>query len=142
MHNNRAPNLKEKKRPMSDRGASGFKAPKPSSQILNRNDARKRVRMLHDTYEDDDTNHDYLKDDVDIDDLVIPLSNVNNFAGDNNNDGGKGDTKPLQVQIAELEVKILTAKRALLQTQSARLAQLFRSAIAKRDAILRSHASE
>jgi hypothetical protein len=57
-----------------DRGASGFKAPKPPSQISNRIDAR----MADDTFE---------------------------------------------VQMAELEVELLTAKHALLQIQSAQNAQ-------------------
>ena len=95
-----------------DSGASEFKAPKSSSQILNRNDAHKCVKISHDMYEDDDTNHDYLEKDVHIDDLVTPFSNVD--AGDDDSDGGKGDANPLQVQIRELEVDILTAKQTLL----------------------------
>ena len=104
---------------MLDRRTSGFKAPKSPTQILNRNYAHKSVRMSQNIYEDDDTNHDYLKEDVDIDNLVIPSSNVDNLVGDDDSDGDKGNVKPLQVQIAELEVKILTAKRALSRTQSA-----------------------
>ena len=46
------------------------------------------------------------------------------------------------MQIAELEVEILTAKRALLRTQSAQHAQSSGGAIAERDATLRSYASE
>ena len=98
--------------------------------------------MSQNIYGDDDTNHDYLKENVDIDDLVIPSSNVDNLVGDDDNDGGKRNAKPLQVQIAELEMEILTAKRALLRTQSAQHNQSSGGAIAERDATLRSYASE
>ena len=131
-----------RKKSMADRGAVGFKAPKPLSQISNRNDAQKRVRMTQETYEDDVGNHDYLEEDVHLDDLDIPFSNVDNYAGGDEGDGGKGDAKPLQVQIAELEVEILTAKRALLQTQSTRQMPSIGGAVAERDVALRSHASE
>ena len=133
---------KRKRELMLDRKTSGFKAPKPPSQILNRNDAYKHVRMSQNIYEDDDTNHDYLENDVDIDDLVIPSSNVDNLVGDDDSDGGKENAKPLQVQIAELEVEILTAKRALLRTQSVQHDQSSGGAIAERDATLRSYASK
>ena len=125
-----------------DRGVSGFIAPKPPSQITNRIDAQKRTRMADDTFEDD-TAHDYLKEDVGLDDLVIPCSAVDNLAGDDLSDGVKGAAKPLQVQMAELEVELLTAKRALLQTQSAQHALgSLGDASACRDAPLRSYASE
>jgi hypothetical protein len=75
--------------------------------------------------------------------LVIPSSAVDNLAGDDDSDGVKGVAKLLQVQMAELEVKLLTAKRALLQTQSAQHAQgSFGGANACRDAPLWSYASE
>ena len=115
-HNNKAPNLGEKKTLMLDRKIFGLKAPKPPSQILNRTDVHKRVRMSHSIYEDDATNYDYFEEDVDIDDLVIPSSNVDNLVGDDNSDGDKRNAKSLHVQIAKLEVEILTAKRALLRT--------------------------
>ena len=80
---------------MSDSaGPSRFKAPMPHPP----------------PYEDDGTNHDNLEDDVDIDNFTPLSSNI---------DGGEDAPKPLHVQIAELEVQILTAKHALLQTQSA-----------------------
>ena len=117
---------------MSERGAfSRLKAPKPPSQVVNQKDAKNRVRMSQDTREDDDNNHDYLEEDVDINDPVIPSSSTVVLRGDCDNDGGEGNAKPLQVQMAELEVEILTAKRVLLQTQRA-----------ERDVTLRSHASE
>ena len=100
------------------------------------------LRMSHDTFEDNDTNNNYLEEDVGIDDLVIPPSNVDNLAGDVDSDGGKGAAKPLQVQMAELEVELLTAKRALLQTHSAQRVQPSANAIVARDATLRSYASE
>ena len=127
---------------MSDRATSGFKAPKPPFQILNRNDAHKRMKMSQNTYEDDDINHDYLEEDVDINDLVIPSSNVDNIAGDNDIDGGKGTVKPLQMQIAEPEVEILTAKCALLRIQSVQHVQSSGGAIAERIATLWSYTSE
>ena len=93
-------------------------------------------------YVDDDTNHDYLEENVDIDDLVIPSSNVDNIAGDNDIDGGKGTVKPLQMQIAEPEVEILTAKCALLRIQSVQHVQSSGGAIAERIATLWSYTSE
>jgi hypothetical protein len=69
--------------------------------------------MSQNTYEDDDTNHDYLKKNVDIDDLVIPHSNIDNLVGDGDIDGGERNAKSLQLQIVELKVEILTAKRIL-----------------------------
>ena len=115
------PQIWERRRgSISDRGAlSGFKAPKLPSQIVNRNDAQKRVRMSQDTYENDDdddndTNYDYLEEDVDIDNLVIPSSNIVDLGSDGDSDGGEGNAKPLQMQMTELEVEILTAKCVLL----------------------------
>ena len=99
--------------------------------------------MVEDTFEEDDTAHDYLEEDVGLDDLVIPSSAVDNLAGDDLSDGVKGAAKPLQVQMAELEVELLTAKRALLQTQNAQHAQgSLGGASACSDAPLRSYASE
>ena len=109
---------------------------------MNRNNVQKRVRMSQDTYEDDDTNHNYLEKDVDIDDIVVPSSNTMDLGGDGDSDEGEGNAKPLQVQMVELEVEILTAKRAILQTQRAQHAHSFGSAFAERDIILRSHASK
>lgn len=101
---------------MSDHGALfGFKAPKPPSQKVNRNDTHKRVRMSEDTYEDGNTNYNYLEKQVDIDDLVIPSLNIDNLEGDGDSNRGKGNAKPLQMKIAELEVEILTPKRVFLQ---------------------------
>ena len=117
---------------MSERGAlSGLKAPRPPSQVLNRKDVEKRVRMSQDFCDDDDNNHDYLEEDVDMNDLVIPSSSTVDLGGDGDSDGGEKKAKPLQVQMAELGVEILMAKRALLQTQRD-----------ERDVTLRSHASE
>jgi hypothetical protein len=93
------PRIWERRR---DRGASRFKAPKPPSQISNRIDAKKRTRMAEDTFEEDGTNHDYLEEDVGLDDLVIPSSAVDNFAGNDDSDEVKGAAKPLQVQMTEL----------------------------------------
>ena len=50
-------------------------------------------------YKDDDTNHDYLEEDADMDDLVIPSLNIDNLRGDGDGDGGERNAKPLQVQI-------------------------------------------
>jgi hypothetical protein len=50
------------------------------------------MKMSQDTFEDDDTNHDYLEEDVGIDDLVIPSSSVDNLAGGDDSDGGKRAT--------------------------------------------------
>lgn len=57
----------------------GFKVPELPSQIVNRND--ERVRMSQNTNEDDDTNHNYLEEDVDINDLVILSSTIDNLGG-------------------------------------------------------------
>ena len=46
-------------------------------------------------------------------------ANIDNLGGDGDSDGGEDNVKPLQTQIAELEVEIIIAKRALLRTQSA-----------------------
>jgi hypothetical protein len=126
-----------------DREASGFKVPKPPSQISNKIDAQKRTRMAEDTFEGDDTNHDYLEENVGLDDLVIPSSAVDNLASKDNSDGVKRAAKPLQVQMTELEMELLTAKRALLQTQSAHHVQRSLGGISIcRDAPLWSYASE
>lgn len=74
-------------------------------------------------FEDDDTNHGYLEEDVDIDDLVVLSSNIDNLEGDADSDGGEDNAKPLHVQIAELEVEILTTKHAILRTQSVQYGQ-------------------
>ena len=112
---------------MSDSVApSRFKAPRPPPP----------------TYEDDGTNHDYLEEDIDIDNIAPPSSNIDNIGGDPESDGGEGAPKPLQVQIAELEVQILTAKHALLQTQSAQRGQSSASAFGEEEVTLRSYASE
>lgn len=66
------------------------------------------------TYEDDDIKHYDLKEDVDMDDLVIPSSNIDKFGGDGNSDENEENVKKLQVQITELKVEIQTAKCALL----------------------------
>lgn len=66
---------------------------------MNKNDAQKYVRISHDMYKDDDTNHDYLEEDADMDDLVIPSLNIDNLRGDGDGDGGERNAKPLQVQI-------------------------------------------
>jgi hypothetical protein len=98
--------------------------------------------MSQDTYEDDDTNHDYLEEDVGIDNFVIPSSNIDNFGGKGDNDAGEGNAKPFQVQIAELEVEYLTTNRVILQTHRAQYAQSSGSAFAYMDVTLRSYASE
>jgi hypothetical protein len=41
------------------------------------------------TYEDDDTNHDHLEEDVDIDNFALPSSNIDNLGGDADIDGGE-----------------------------------------------------
>lgn len=102
----------------------------------------KAPRPLPTTYEDDDTNIDYLEDDVYIDNFAPPSSNIDNIGGDADSEGGEDAPKPLQVQIAELEVQILTAKHALLQTQSAQRGQSSASAFGEKDVTLRSYASE
>ena len=65
---------------MSDSAApSRFKAPMPHTT----------------TYEDDGTNHDYLEEDIDIDNIAPPSSNIDNIGGDAESDGGEGAPKPL-----------------------------------------------
>ena len=49
------------------------------------------------TFEDDGTNHDYLEEDVDIDNFAPPSSNIDNIGGDADSDGGEDALKPLQV---------------------------------------------
>lgn len=98
--------------------------------------------MSQDTYEDDDTNHDYLEEDVGIDNLVISSSNIDNLGGNGDNDAGEGNAKPLQVQIAEIEVEYLTTKRVILRTQRAQHAQSSGSAFADINVTLRSYTSE
>ena len=68
--------------------------------------------------------------------------NIDNLGGDDDNDGGEGNAKLLQMQIAELEVEILTTKHALLRTQHAQHVQSFGNAFAKRDVILWSYSSK
>jgi hypothetical protein len=83
-----------------------------------------------------------LEEDVDIDNFTLPSSNIDNLRGDADNDGGEDAPKPLQVQIAELEVQILIAKHALLQTQNAQRGQSYASAFGEKDVTLRSYASK
>lgn len=45
--------------------------------------------MSQDTYQDDHANHDNLKYDVYIDDLIISSLNFDNLAGDDDGDGSK-----------------------------------------------------
>lgn len=98
--------------------------------------------MSQDTYQDDHANHDNLKYDVYIDDLIISSLNFDNLAGDDDGDGSKWDVKLLQVQITELDVKFLTSKHILLQTHSAQHAQSSGCTIAERETTLRNHVSE
>ena len=98
----------KRKNSMSDSACpSRFKAPRPYPP----------------PYEDDGTNHDYLEEDVNIDNFAPPFLNINDLGVHADNDRGEDAPKPLQVQIAELKVQILTAKHALLQTQSAQRGQ-------------------
>ena len=109
---------------MSDSaGPSRFKAPRPHPPL----------------YEDDDTNHDYLEEDVDINNFAPPYRRP---WGDTDSDGGEDAPNSLQVQIAELEVQILTAKHALLQIQSTQLGQSSASAFAEKDVTVRSYTSK
>lgn len=65
------------------------------------------MRMSHETHEDDGTNHDYLEDDVDIDDLSFRRQISTTVHCDADSDGGEGNAKPLHVQIIKLDVEIL-----------------------------------
>ena len=112
---------------MSDVTApSRFRAPKPHPL----------------TYEDDGTNHDYLEEDVDINNFAPPSSNINNLGGDADSDGGEDVPMSLQVQIAELEVQILIAKHALLQTYSGQQGHSSVNAFGDNDVSLRNYTLE
>lgn len=66
--------------------------------------------MLEESWHDDGSNYDYLEKDVDMGELMNPSSNINDLRGEADNDLGEDETKPLHVQIPELEVELLIAK--------------------------------
>src|ERR1700738_3812442 len=83
---------------------SRFKVPKRPSKTLSRNETQKCMRMSLETYDDDGGgNHDYPKENVNINYLVIPSSNIDNHGGNANSDAGEDNVTPLHVQIGELE---------------------------------------
>lgn len=58
------------------------------------------MTMSKETCDDGKANHDYLEEDVDMDDLVIPSSNINNIRSEADSDASEDNAKPLHVQIA------------------------------------------
>lgn len=121
----------DQKKPLMDPTVPRFRVPKPPPQTMTRNEFYKYMKMSKETWDDDGANHDHLKEDIDIDNLIILSSNIDNLRGKADNDVGEVYAKPLHEQIAKLEVELLTAKRALLRRQNRQQDQPSVSAIAE-----------